>query len=144
MITQPFNKTFISLLLYYIVYPKYVLRRLLTFLFVKRSLYFLTVIISYFICHWNGQLNFSNYGNLFCPCLSVSFIKCFLFLCYSNQSKILVPMSYHQILDINFSTLYFRFPYDLRPSVSFLSMNELYYCTYLQVSPVHQHINLYY
>ena len=60
MITQPFNRTFISLLLYYLFYPKYVLLRLLKFLFVKRSLYFLSVIISYFKCHWNGQLNFRN------------------------------------------------------------------------------------
>ena len=50
-------------------------------------------------------------------------------------------MSYNQILDINFSTLYFSFPYDLLPSVTFLSMNESYYCTDRQVSQVHQHIS---
>ena len=38
--------------------------------------------------------------------------------------EILEPRSYHQILDINFSKFYFRFPYDLLPSESFWSMNE--------------------
>ena len=38
-----------------------------------------------FLCHWNGQLNFRNCKNLFRSSLSVSLIKCFLFLCYSNM-----------------------------------------------------------
>ena len=136
MIIQPFNKTFISLLLYYF-YPKYVMLRLLKFLFIKRTLYFLSVIISYFICHWNCQLNFRNFENLFRPYLSVSFIN-------YHQLKILASWSYHQILGINFSTLYFRFPYDLLPSESFLFMNELHYCTDLQVSHIYKQIFLYY
>ena len=68
-----------------IFYPKYFLLRLLKFLFIKRILNFVSVIISYFICHWNGQLHFGNCKNLFRSSLSVSFIKCFLFLCYSNM-----------------------------------------------------------
>ena len=88
IITQPLNKTFISLLSYYFFYPKYVLLRLLKFLFVKRTLKFLSVIISYFICHWNRQLNFRNCKNLYSPSLSVSFIKYFIFLCYSNMTPI--------------------------------------------------------
>ena len=47
-------------------------------------------------------------------------------------------MVYHQILDINLSKLYFRFPYDLLPSESFLLMKELRYCTDLQEGQVHQ------
>ena len=61
-----------------------------------------------------------------------------------HQSKIFKPRSYHQILDINFSTLYFRFPYDLLPSVTFITMSELYYCTDRQVSQAHHQIFLYY
>ena len=80
----PFNKTFIYLLSYYFFYPKYVLLRLLKFLFVKQTLNFLSVIISYFICHWNCQLNFRNFENLFRPSFSLSVIKYFHFLCYSN------------------------------------------------------------
>ena len=148
MITLPFHKTVISLLLYFnFFYPKYILLCLLKFLFVKRTLYFhLVIIISYFACHWNSQLNFGN-----CKKTLASIFECILyqmlsFLCYSYTinnrqfgANVLPP-----ILDINFSTLYFRFPYDLLTSVSFLSMNELYYCTYKQVSQVHQQIFLYY
>ena len=84
MITKPFNKTFISLLLYYFFYPKYVLLSLLKFLFIKGTLYFLSVIISYFICHSDCQLNIINFINFFRSSLSVAFIKRFLFLCYFN------------------------------------------------------------
>ena len=118
MITQPFDKDLISLLLYYFFNPKYVLLRLLKFLFIKRAMNFLSVIISYFICRWNGQLNFRNCKNLFRPSLSVSFIKCFPFLCYSIMFT--NRKCWCQILVINFSTLYFRFPYDLLPSESLL------------------------
>ena len=59
---------------------------------------------------------------------------------HDHQSKIVVSRCYHQILEINFFTLYFRFPYDLLPSDSFLLMNELYYYTDLQVGHVHQQI----
>ena len=79
IIAQPFNKALISLLLYYICYYKYVLLRLLKFLFVKRTLNFISVIISYFICHCNCQLNLRNFKNFFRPSLGVSFIKCYLF-----------------------------------------------------------------
>ena len=85
MITQPFDKALISFLLCFFFYPKYVLLRLLKFLFIKRTLNFLSIINSYFVCHWNGQFNFRNFKNLFRPSLSVSFIKCFLFLCDSNM-----------------------------------------------------------
>ena len=134
---QPFNKRLLLPCCLLFFYPKYVLLRLLKVLFIKRTLNFLSVIISYLICHWNVHLNFRNFENLFRSSLSVSFIKCFLFLCYSNMianRKFLVSRSYHPILGINFSTLYFRFHYDLLPSVSFLLMNELHYCTDLQVS----------
>ena len=107
MITQSFNKIFISLLLYYFFYPKNVFLHLLKFLFLKQSLNFLSVIISYFICHWNGQLNFGNLKNLFRPSLSVSFIKCFLFLCYSTIGnfgvKVLPPNFLYQFLHTLFS-----------------------------------------
>ena len=69
-------------------YSKYVLLRLLKFLFIKQILNFLSVIISYFICHWNGQLNFGNCKNLFRPSLSVSFIKYFLFFVILTWSPI--------------------------------------------------------
>ena len=131
IIAQPFNKALISLLLYNLFYPKYVLLRLLKFLFIKRTLNFLSVKISYFICYWNGQLNLRNCKNLFRPSLSLPFINCFPFHCYSNMIinqkfgvKVLPPN-----LDINFFTPYFRFPYDLFLSVSFLLMNELYWST---------------
>ena len=108
MITQPFNKTFISMLLYYLFYPKYVLLRLLKFLFIKRTMNFLSVIISYFI--WNGQLNFINFENLFHPSLSVSFIKCVLFLGYSKiitnwnfGVKVLPPNFWYKFLRTLFS-----------------------------------------
>ena len=74
IIAQAFNKALISLLLYNFFYLKYVLLHLLNFLFIKGTLNFLSVIISYFICHWNGQLNFWNFEDLFRPSLSVSFI----------------------------------------------------------------------
>ena len=61
-----------------------ILRRLLQLLFIKRFLCFLSIITSYFICHWNCQLNLRNFKNLFRPSLRVTFIKCFRFLCYSN------------------------------------------------------------
>ena len=80
IITQPFNKIFISLLCYYFFYSKYLLLRLLKFLFVKRTLNFLSVIISYFICHWNCQFNFRNFENLFRQSFSVFFIKIFALL----------------------------------------------------------------
>ena len=54
IMTQPLNETFTALLLYYFVYPKYVLLRLLKFLLIKRTLNYLFVIISYFICDWKG------------------------------------------------------------------------------------------
>ena len=85
---QPrFNKTFVSLLPYHFSYPKYVLR-LLKFFFIKRTLYFLSVVISYFIYHWNRQLNFRNCKNLFRPSLSVSFIKIFFFFVILTWSQI--------------------------------------------------------
>ena len=39
------------------------------------TLNFLSVIISNFICHWNSELNFRNFENLFRLSLSVSIIK---------------------------------------------------------------------
>ena len=131
MITQPFDKALISFLLYYFFYPKYVLLRLLKFLFIKRTLNFLSVITSYFICHWNVQLNFRNCKNLFRPSLSVSFIKCFLFFVILTLS----PIEKFGVKDLPpncgykfFHTL-ISFSYDVLPSESFLSMNELYYGT---------------
>ena len=107
MITQPF-KTFISLFLYYFFYRKYVLPSLLKVLLIKRTLYFLSVIISYFICHWKRQFNCRNFKNLFRPSLSVSFIKCFLFLCYFNVITnfgvmILPPNSRYKLFHTSFS-----------------------------------------
>ena len=138
--------TFVSLSLYYLFNSKCALRRLLKFLFIKGTLNFRSVIISYFICHWNGQLNYLNFENLFRLPLSVNFIKHIFFLSYSNiitikhfEANVLPPNFGYKFLH----TL-FRFPYDLLPSESFLSMNESYYCTDPQVSHVHQHIFLYY
>ena len=121
-------------------------RRLLKFLFIKRTLNFLSVIISYFICHWNGQLNHRNLKNLFRPRFSVTFIKQIFFLVILTLSPLenfeakVLP----HIMDINCSTPYFLFPYNMLPSESYLSMNESYYCTDPQVSQVHQYMFLYY
>ena len=120
--------------------------RLLKFLFIKRTLNFFFVIISYFVYHWNGQLNFRKCKNLFRPYLSVSFIKCFLFFVILTLSsiesfgvKFLTPNSGHRVRHI-----YFRFPYDLPPWESFLLLNELHYCSDRQASQVYQQIFLYY
>ena len=64
-----------------------------SFLLVKRTLNFLSVIISYFICHWNCQLNFRNFKNLFRPSFSesyqyISFIKYFFFFAILTLSPI--------------------------------------------------------
>ena len=71
----------------------YFLWRLLEIFFIKRTLNFLTVIISYFICHWNCQLNFLYFKFLFRPFFSLLFEHC-------HQKKILESRSYHQILNI--------------------------------------------
>ena len=105
--------------------------RLFEFLFIKRTLNFLSIIIGYVICHWNCQLIFWNFKNLFRPPFSVSLIKRFFSLLFEHyhQSKILEPRSYHQILDINFSTLYFRFLTTSFLRWHFFATNESYYCT---------------
>ena len=110
IIAQPFKEALISLLLYYFFNPKYVLVRLLKFLFVKRTLNFLSVITSYFVYHWYNELNFRNCKNLFRSSLSVSFIECFLFLRYSNiitnrklGAKVLPPNSRYKFLHTLFS-----------------------------------------
>ena len=69
-------------------YPKYVLLRLLKFLFIKRTLNFLSVIIGYFICHWNGQLNFRN-----CKKPLPSLFECTLYQMFS--------FSYYSIMITN-------------------------------------------
>ena len=74
----------------------------------KRTWYFLSVTISYFLCHRNCQLNFTKFNNFFRPYLSVFFITCFLFLCYSNiighfGGKVLPPNSGYKFIHILFS-----------------------------------------
>ena len=92
------------------LYPKYVLLRILKFLLVKQTLNFLSVIISYFVCHWNCQLNFWNFRNLFRPPLSVSLIKHIFFFVIRTlspienfEAKVLPPNSGYKFLHTLFS-----------------------------------------
>ena len=120
--------------------------RLLKFLFIKRTLNFLSFIISYFICHWNDQINCWHFKNLFRPSLSVSFIKCFLFFVILRLSPIinygvmvLIPNSGYRFLHTLLS-----FSLRLASFRVILWINELYYYTDQQVNQVHQHIFLNY
>ena len=101
----------------------------LEFLFIKRTLNFLSVIISYFIFHWNGQLNLRNFKNLFGSPLSVTFMKQIFFFLILTLSpiencgaKILPPNSGYKFCHTLFSfSLFFFLETNLMLSANFIN-----------------------